>query len=169
MYSINSPCVFTVLIYLTCSQCHCFVHSHCWSTFCGHSVKSPCVFTISIICVFTPLTHLVCLQCSFTLCVHSVDSPCVFTISLICVFTPLIELVFQRVLKELVGEKLPRLQAHFELHEVDLSLYTFNWFLTIFVDNVRPETFLRCWDVLLYEGSKVSPLLFVMNIDVCRY
>ena len=65
---------------------------------------------------------------------------------------------FQRVLKELVTEKLPRLQNHFEQHDVDLSLYTFNWFLTIFVDNVRPETFLRCWDALLYEGSKVSPL-----------
>ena len=80
----------------------------------------------------------------------------------------LTHLMFQRVLKELVAEKLPRLQAHFEHHEVDLSLYTFNWFLTIFVDNVRPETFLRCWDALLYEGSKVGPLTFVIYLSIVR-
>jgi hypothetical protein len=60
------------------------------------------------------------------------------------------------VLKELVADKLPKLAGHFEQHEVDLSLFTFNWFLTIFVDNVRPEIFLRCWDCVLYEGSKVG-------------
>ncbi|KAL8570031.1 hypothetical protein ACOMHN_036308 [Nucella lapillus] len=72
----------------------------------------------------------------------------------------------QRVLKELVGEKLPKLQAHFDHYDVDLSLYTFNWFLTIFVDNVRPETFLRCWDALLYEGSKV---LFRFALGFLKY
>nr|KAG5694202.1 hypothetical protein BaRGS_027178 [Batillaria attramentaria] len=72
----------------------------------------------------------------------------------------------QRVLKELVAEKLPKLHAHFEQYEVDLSLYTFNWFLTIFVDNVRPETFLRCWDALLYEGSKV---LFRFALAFLKY
>ncbi|XP_025110931.1 TBC1 domain family member 2B-like isoform X2 [Pomacea canaliculata] len=72
----------------------------------------------------------------------------------------------QRVLKELVAEKLPKLYAHFEQYDVDLSLYTFNWFLTIFVDNVRPETFLCVWDTLLYEGSKV---LFRFALAFLKY
>ncbi|RUS79385.1 hypothetical protein EGW08_012845, partial [Elysia chlorotica] len=61
----------------------------------------------------------------------------------------------QRVLKDLVAEKCPRLHAHLDLHEVDLSLFTFNWFLTVFVDGIFPELFLTIWDVFLYEGSKV--------------
>ncbi|XP_069126518.1 TBC1 domain family member 2B-like [Argopecten irradians] len=61
----------------------------------------------------------------------------------------------QRVLKDMVQDKLPRLYTHFEAHNVDLSLFTFNWFLTIFVDNIPPETFLRVWDAYLYEGSKM--------------
>lgn len=44
---------------------------------------------------------------------------------------------------------------HLEKESIDLSLFTFNWFLTLFVDNVPPETFLRIWDTFLYEGSKV--------------
>jgi hypothetical protein len=44
---------------------------------------------------------------------------------------------------------------HLEQHSVDLSLFTFNWFLTVFVDNIPTETFLRIWDAYLYEGSKV--------------
>jgi hypothetical protein len=62
----------------------------------------------------------------------------------------------QRVLKDIVADKLPRLAAHLETHRVDLSLFTFNWFMTIFVDNIPVETFLRIWDAFLYEGSKVK-------------
>ncbi|XP_070195586.1 TBC1 domain family member 2B-like [Littorina saxatilis] len=72
----------------------------------------------------------------------------------------------QRVLKELVTEKLPKLTTHLEQHDVDLSLYTFNWFLTIFVDNVLPETFLRIWDAFLYEGSK---MLFRFALAFLKY
>jgi hypothetical protein len=63
---------------------------------------------------------------------------------------------FQRVLKDLANEKLPRLYAHLEHIEVDMSLFTFNWFLTVFVDNIPVETFLRIWDAFLYEGTKVG-------------
>ena len=63
--------------------------------------------------------------------------------------------VFQRVLKDLIAEKLPRLYSHLEGCDVDLSLFTFNWFLTVFVDNIPVETFLRIWDAFLYEGTKV--------------
>ena len=74
-------------------------------------------------------------------------------------------LCFQRVLKDLVKEKLPAIHAQLETHQVDLSLFTFNWFLTVFVDNIPTETFLRIWDSFLYEGSKVSMIYSV----VARY
>ncbi|XP_067677060.1 TBC1 domain family member 2B-like [Haliotis asinina] len=72
----------------------------------------------------------------------------------------------QRVLKDLVQDKLPKLYSHFETHDVDLSLFTFNWFLTVFVDSVPTETFLRVWDSFLYEGSKV---LFRFAIAFLKY
>lgn len=62
----------------------------------------------------------------------------------------------QRVLKDLVADKLPRLHAHMEQHRVDLSLFTFNWFMTIYVDNIPVQTFLHIWDTFLYEGHKVQ-------------
>ncbi|WAR24919.1 TBD2B-like protein [Mya arenaria] len=37
----------------------------------------------------------------------------------------------QRVLKDLVREKLPMVHQKLEAHKVDLSLFTFNWFLTV--------------------------------------
>ncbi|XP_078484325.1 TBC1 domain family member 2B-like [Ciona intestinalis] len=61
----------------------------------------------------------------------------------------------QRVFRDLLAEKLPRLHRHFEAANVDTSLITFNWFLCIYCDNIPAETMLHVWDVLLYEGSKV--------------
>ena len=64
--------------------------------------------------------------------------------------------MFQRVLKDIVQEKLPRIHSHLEKNQVDMSLFAFNWFLTIFIDNIPTEMFLRIWDTMLCEGSKVS-------------
>ncbi|XP_001626296.3 TBC1 domain family member 2B isoform X2 [Nematostella vectensis] len=61
----------------------------------------------------------------------------------------------QRVLRDLLMEKLPRLYTHFENVRVDLSLITFNWFLTVFIDSFPIQTILRVWDTFLYEGNKV--------------
>ncbi len=61
----------------------------------------------------------------------------------------------QRVFKELLAEKLPRLNAHLDNYGIDLSLVTFNWFITIFCDNIPAETMVRIWDTFLYEGNKV--------------
>lgn len=74
--------------------------------------------------------------------------------------------VDQRVLKDLVQDKLPKVHLLLEASGVDLSLFTFNWFLTVFVDNIPTETFLRVWDTLLYEGSKV---LFRFAIAFLKY
>ncbi|CAL8356174.1 unnamed protein product [Lota lota] len=63
--------------------------------------------------------------------------------------------VDQRVLKDLMSEKLPRLHAHFEQYKVDFSLITFNWFLVVFVDSVVSEILFKIWDAFLYEGPKI--------------
>ncbi|KAM6426513.1 TBC1 domain family member 2B isoform 2-T2 [Liasis olivaceus] len=63
--------------------------------------------------------------------------------------------VDQRVFKDLMNEKLPRLHAHFEQYRVDFSLITFNWFLIVFVDSVVSDVLFKIWDSFLYEGPKV--------------
>ncbi|XP_077174057.1 TBC1 domain family member 2B isoform X2 [Paroedura picta] len=63
--------------------------------------------------------------------------------------------VDQRVFKDLMSEKLPRLHAHLEQHRVDSSLITFNWFLVVFVDSVVSDVLFKIWDSFLYEGPKV--------------
>jgi hypothetical protein len=72
--------------------------------------------------------------------------------------------VDQRVLKDLVSIKLPRLHAHLEQHAIDLSMFTFGWFLTVFVDEAPVSTYLRIWDAFLFEGNKV---LFNNDFDLC--
>ncbi|XP_069694443.1 TBC1 domain family member 2B-like isoform X2 [Periplaneta americana] len=61
----------------------------------------------------------------------------------------------QRVLKDLIAEKMPRLSSHLLLYSVDISLVTFNWFLCIYIDSLPVDLFLRVWDAFLFEGSKV--------------
>ncbi|XP_072003838.1 TBC1 domain family member 2B isoform X2 [Engystomops pustulosus] len=74
--------------------------------------------------------------------------------------------VDQRVFKDLMSEKLPRLNAHFEHHKVDYTLITFNWFLVVFVDSVVSDIFFRIWDTFLYEGSKV---IFRFALGLFKY
>lgn len=64
--------------------------------------------------------------------------------------------VDQRVFRDLMSEKLPRLHAHFEHHKVDFSLITFNWFLVAFVDSVVSDILFKIWDAFLFEGPKVQ-------------
>ncbi|XP_689604.6 TBC1 domain family member 2A isoform X1 [Danio rerio] len=61
----------------------------------------------------------------------------------------------QRVLKDLMLEKLPRLTAHLEALKVDISLITVEWFLVLFVESLPTRILFKVWDALLYEGSKV--------------
>ncbi|XP_053284123.1 TBC1 domain family member 2A isoform X2 [Pleuronectes platessa] len=61
----------------------------------------------------------------------------------------------QRVLKDFLAEKLPRLASHFDDHSVDVSLITFNWFLVVFVESLPSDILLPLWDAFLYEGTKV--------------
>ncbi|XP_072553752.1 TBC1 domain family member 2A isoform X1 [Paramormyrops kingsleyae] len=72
----------------------------------------------------------------------------------------------QRVLKDFMAEKMPRLMAHLEEHNADVSLVTFNWFLVLFVESLTSDILLRVWDAVLYEGSKV---LFRYAMAIFKY
>ncbi|KAL1261747.1 hypothetical protein QQF64_007012 [Cirrhinus molitorella] len=61
----------------------------------------------------------------------------------------------QRVLKDLMSEKLPRLMAHLDALKVDVSLMTVEWFLVLFVENLPTRILFKVWDAFLYEGIKV--------------
>ncbi|EDV28607.1 uncharacterized protein TRIADDRAFT_51695 [Trichoplax adhaerens] len=61
----------------------------------------------------------------------------------------------QRVLQELLTEKLPRLAAHFNQHGIELTYITLQWFLTVYIDNIPIQTVFRIWDCFLYEGDKI--------------
>ena len=64
--------------------------------------------------------------------------------------------VLQRVLRDILTEKCPRVTAHLDALEMDISLFSFNWFLTLFIENIPIPTVLRIWDAFLFEGIKVS-------------
>uniref|UniRef100_A0A183DF48 Rab-GAP TBC domain-containing protein n=1 Tax=Gongylonema pulchrum TaxID=637853 RepID=A0A183DF48_9BILA len=61
----------------------------------------------------------------------------------------------QKVLRDLVCEKLPKLSSHLRKFEIDLSAFTLSWFLTCFVDIFPHTIYLNTFDVFLYEGNKV--------------
>ncbi|XP_061198716.1 TBC1 domain family member 2A isoform X3 [Neopsephotus bourkii] len=74
--------------------------------------------------------------------------------------------VDQRVFRDFLSEKLPRLMAHFEHYRIDVSLITFNWFLVAFVDSLVSDILLRVWDAFLYEGTKV---IFRYALAIFKY
>ncbi|XP_064478602.1 small G protein signaling modulator 3 homolog [Ornithodoros turicata] len=61
----------------------------------------------------------------------------------------------QRVLRALIREALPDLDFLLREHDIELSLITLHWFLTLFASVVHTKILLRIWDLLLYEGSIV--------------
>lgn len=63
--------------------------------------------------------------------------------------------VEQRVFKDLLAKQCPRIAAHLEELEFDVSLVATEWFLCLFSKSLPSETTLRVWDVLFYEGAKV--------------
>ena len=61
----------------------------------------------------------------------------------------------QRVFNDLLSEKLPRLYGYLQKENLDISLITFNWFFTVFVDGFPPDLMFRIWDCFLSEGCKI--------------
>lgn len=73
--------------------------------------------------------------------------------------------VDQRVLSDIMSDKYPKIMAHFQQFKIDLSLITFNWFLTLYVDNTNIDVILSFWDSFFYEGDKV---LFRYALSIFR-
>ncbi|KAK4369384.1 hypothetical protein RND71_013176 [Anisodus tanguticus] len=75
--------------------------------------------------------------------------------------------VEQRVFKDLLTKKCPRLAAHLDALKFDVSLVCTEWFLCLYSKSFPSETTLRVWDVLFYEGAKVlfhvALAIFKMN------
>ncbi|GBG63586.1 hypothetical protein CBR_g38652 [Chara braunii] len=63
--------------------------------------------------------------------------------------------VEQRVLKDLLWKKLPKLSTHLKLIGFDVGLVTTEWFLCLFAKSFPTEMAMRLWDVLFNEGAKV--------------
>ena len=51
--------------------------------------------------------------------------------------------------------KLPRLAAHLEVLQCDMSILATDWFLCLFCTSLPAETAVRMWDALLFEGTKI--------------
>lgn len=61
----------------------------------------------------------------------------------------------QRVLSHLVSTHMPAVAKRFKDHDIEISLVSFNWFVTLY-SSVLPMTMvLRIWDLLFYYGSIV--------------
>ncbi|XP_022092365.1 small G protein signaling modulator 3 homolog isoform X4 [Acanthaster planci] len=59
----------------------------------------------------------------------------------------------QRVLRQLMVSFLPELDQQLKSHDIELSLITLHWFLTVFASVVHIRVLLRIWDMFFYEGS----------------
>ena len=55
----------------------------------------------------------------------------------------------QAVLRQYVGDLLPKLSAHLDELGIELEALTFQWFLSLFTDCLSAEALYRVWDVLL--------------------
>ncbi|XP_046854658.1 small G protein signaling modulator 3-like isoform X2 [Xenia sp. Carnegie-2017] len=61
----------------------------------------------------------------------------------------------QRVLRQLIVSYLPKLDESLKEHDIELSLITLHWFITLFASVVEMKVLLRIWDQFFYEGSVV--------------
>lgn len=74
-------------------------------------------------------------------------------------------LLDQKVLESLVGKTMPILWDHLQKHDVQLSIVSLPWFLSIFI-NTMPLVFaFRIMDVFFLEGSKT---LFQVALAILR-
>ena len=73
------------------------------------------------------------------------------TLFLITLFLMIVQIL---IFQELVESKMPCLAAYLKHQDIDLSLFSFNWFMTIFIDSLPMSTVIRLWDIFLLEGHK---------------
>lgn len=71
----------------------------------------------------------------------------------------------QKVLRQLVVSYLPDIDNKLKEHDIELSLITLHWFLTVFASVVHTRVLLRIWDVFFYDGSIV---LFLVTLAMLK-
>lgn len=59
----------------------------------------------------------------------------------------------QRVFRQFIGTFLPEVDNVLNEHDIELSLISLHWFLTLFASVLHIRIVLRLWDLFLYEGS----------------
>jgi len=70
-----------------------------------------------------------------------------------------------QVLQELMFKKSPKVAKRLHDSDVDLMSISSEWFITWFAKSLPPETTLRVWDTLFFEGYKV---LFRIAVGVFK-
>ncbi|XP_018327081.1 small G protein signaling modulator 3 homolog isoform X2 [Agrilus planipennis] len=71
----------------------------------------------------------------------------------------------QKVLRTLIASFLPDVDEVLKNHDIELSLITMHWFLTLFASVVHMKILLRIWDLLFLEGSLV---LFQVTLGMLK-
>lgn len=71
----------------------------------------------------------------------------------------------QRVLRTLIMNYLPDTDETLKNHDIELSLITLHWFLTLFASVVHMKILLRVWDLFFFEGSLV---LFQITLGMLK-
>lgn len=71
----------------------------------------------------------------------------------------------QRVLQTLIANYLSSVDDTLKCHDIELSLITLHWFLTIFANVVHMKILLRIWDWFFYDGSIV---LFQITLGMLK-
>ncbi|XP_050313746.1 small G protein signaling modulator 3 homolog isoform X2 [Anthonomus grandis grandis] len=61
----------------------------------------------------------------------------------------------QKVLRNLIANYLPDTDEVLKNHDIELSLITMQWFLTLYANVVHMKILLRIWDLFFFEGSIV--------------
>lgn len=71
----------------------------------------------------------------------------------------------QRVMQTLIGNYLAPVDEALRAHDIELSLITLHWFLTLFANVVHMKILLRIWDWFFYDGSIV---LFQLTLGMLK-
>lgn len=71
----------------------------------------------------------------------------------------------QKVLRTLIANYLPDIDHALVQHDIELSLISLHWFLTLFASVVHMKILLRIWDMFLFDGSIV---LFQITLGMLK-
>lgn len=71
----------------------------------------------------------------------------------------------QKVLISLITNYLPDIDVTLKEHDIEISLITLHWFLTLFASVVHMKILLRIWDLFFFDGSIV---LFQVTLGMLK-